>query len=224
MAFSDDVIFTPPKGSITDGDAQRIGNANQITIADLELGRGLDVRPSADIAGGLHVIIATEVAHKRLLTQMIGRTARLGREGSYSIITLRRILAAPPSPSKARSEAVNQWRMAALHQLSALGIAHLSTAQAAPGGGMSAEDRKAWVQRWLMFLYECEERGQAAVRAAEKPAAGAAATAMPEWCIPEADVPVADAGYLALLRRLAPRSSATEPFYASLEALQREGP
>lgn len=85
----------------TETEIQRIGQPGFVTLAGIMLGRGIDIRVSVSIPGGLHVLVGAEVVHERLLKQMIGRTGRLGREGSYSIISLGRIL----SPSKPVSSA-----------------------------------------------------------------------------------------------------------------------
>ena len=60
-----------------------------ITLATHIVGRGADfkVLPDVNRAGGLHVLITgVPNADARLLTQMIGRTARMDNDGSHSII------------------------------------------------------------------------------------------------------------------------------------------
>jgi hypothetical protein len=156
-AFGDPAVFIPGDLELDESVMQRIGEPGNITIADIKLGRGADIRPDRDIPGGLHVIVATEVAHKRLLKQMIGRTGRVGREGSYSIIVLHRVLS-EPSPHAANSA----WWVSALHHLTALGVYHAAT--------LDGRARKEFVQKWLVCLYGCRVRGR------RNPA---------EWCISE---------------------------------------
>lgn len=210
-SFSGDIVFVAPTDrDLTDAEIQQIGHAGVITVASLVLGRGIDIRPSSDIPGGLHVIVATEVAHKRLLKQTICRTGRFGRPGSFSIITLHRILSAR---SDLDTRDYDQWWMAALHHLTALGVAHLASKRES----LPPSDRKQWVQRWLLFLLGCMQRGKeetARVREALSVAPDSDAT--PAWCIPDDD--------FAKLLVLVPRGPEIETFYARLETLEGAGP
>jgi hypothetical protein len=141
------LVSAPTDRDLTEAEIQRIGQAGYVTIADVKLGRGIDIRVSIDIPGGLHVIVATEVAHRRLLKQMIGRTGRLGREGSYSIIALDRIIA----PQAQRG---NEAWTGALHLASALGAHHLLSTQ----DSLVGEPRREWVCKWLLFLLASRQK------------------------------------------------------------------
>ena len=121
-----------------------------MTLADLKLGRGIDIRVSIDIPGGLHVVIGTEVVHKRLLKQMIGRTGRLGREGSYSIIVMDRVITQP-------SVRGDETWMGALHLISGLGAHYLLETRVT----LTGEARREWVRKWLLFLQACRSKSTA---------------------------------------------------------------
>ena len=127
----------------TETEIQRIGQPGFVTLAGIMLGRGIDIRVSVSIPGGLHVLVGAEVVHERLLKQMIGRTGRLGREGSYSIISLGRIL----SPSKPVS---SEPYLGALHLASALG-AHVLLGPPR----LTGDERRVWVCKWLLFFMSC---------------------------------------------------------------------
>ena len=142
------LVVAPADRDLTDAEIQRIGQAGYVTLAGIKLGRGVDIRVPIDIAGGLHVIVATEVVHRRLLKQMIGRTGRLGREGSYSIIVMDRII----SPPERRGD--EAW-MGALHLASALGVHHLLSSQFSADDG---EARRTWTCKWLLFLLGCSRK------------------------------------------------------------------
>ena len=142
------LVVAPADRDLTDAEIQRIGQAGYVTLAGINLGRGVDIRVPIDIAGGLHVIVATEVVHRRLLKQMIGRTGRLGREGSYSIIVMDRII----SPPERRGD--EAW-MGALHLASALGVHHLLSSQFSADDG---EARRTWTCKWLLFLLGCRRK------------------------------------------------------------------
>lgn len=73
---------------VSDAELQKIARSGAVTMTTIKYGRGADIRVSLDIEEGLHVIIGTPVIHIRLLLQLIGRTGRMGRKGSYSNITL----------------------------------------------------------------------------------------------------------------------------------------
>lgn len=75
-------------GKVDDQTLQNIARSGKVTLSSIQYGRGADIRVSLDIEEGLHVIVGTGVIHKRLLSQLIGRTGRMGRKGSYSAITL----------------------------------------------------------------------------------------------------------------------------------------
>lgn len=66
----------------------QIGNSQTITLATAICGRGIDVKPTKAIESGLHVIVTElpENDNERLLIQMKGRTARMDRKGSFSLI------------------------------------------------------------------------------------------------------------------------------------------
>lgn len=61
---------------------------NTITIGTSICGRGVDFKISQGIEHGLHVLVTglPPNRNKRLFEQMIGRTARFGRKGSYSVV------------------------------------------------------------------------------------------------------------------------------------------
>lgn len=149
-AFSESAVNVAPlDGDLSDHEIQRIGDPGVITVAHNKLGRGIDIRPSVDTPG-LHVIVATEVSQLRLLKQMIGRTGRLGRDGSYSILVLHRILSRPTAASEGHI-----WK-AAMHHVSALAATRLLSPDFAT---MTVAERKAWSQQWLVFLFGCIARG-----------------------------------------------------------------
>ncbi|MBS0359494.1 MAG: tetratricopeptide repeat protein [Proteobacteria bacterium] len=64
------------------------GRPKAITIATNIAGRGTDIKPSeeAEKNGGMHVILTFYPLNERVKAQAIGRTARQGRNGSYSFI------------------------------------------------------------------------------------------------------------------------------------------
>ena len=61
---------------------------NVVTLATIICGRGVDFVMSRANEHGLHIVIAAlpKGDNERLLLQMIGRTARLEKKGSYSIL------------------------------------------------------------------------------------------------------------------------------------------
>lgn len=73
----------------------QIGQVNTVTFATVIIGRGVDITVSSAIEEGLHLSIGMipfkdkekKVPNYRLLTQMIGRTARQDKRGSFSVIT-----------------------------------------------------------------------------------------------------------------------------------------
>lgn len=132
--------------SLSDDDIQRIGKEGTVTLADHSFGRGIDIRVSIDIPGGLHVIIATSVLHSRLLRQMVGRTGRLGREGSYSILALDNILLPPVE------KVLKTPRLTALHLLTGLCANHLLGSGMSPSDSKTPSARRDWVCKWLLFM------------------------------------------------------------------------
>lgn len=135
---ADGIAFEEVKSDVTDAELQRIARSGKVALSTIKYGRGADIRVSLDITEGLHVLIGTPVRHKRLLQQLIGRTGRMGRSGSYSIVTLGSYLMPPPDRAELNSE-----YFGALHDLTRFFVNKL-IAQ----GNCSAEDRK----NWLMFL------------------------------------------------------------------------
>ena len=78
--------FTP---QALEGDSlQQMGSPGSVTLVSLLCGRGVDIRVSSNIPDSMHVVLATNIISSRMLTQIIGRTGRMGQDGSYSIITL----------------------------------------------------------------------------------------------------------------------------------------
>ena len=71
-----------------DGGINAIGLAGRVTLASIVCGRGIDIHVSQDIPDGMHILVATSLASERLFAQVVGRTGRMGRDGSYSTITL----------------------------------------------------------------------------------------------------------------------------------------
>lgn len=72
-------------------EAERVaqaGRAGQVTVATAVAGRGTDIKLSevAKLAGGLHVILTEFQFSARIDRQLIGRAARQGDPGSYSIM------------------------------------------------------------------------------------------------------------------------------------------
>lgn len=63
-----------------------IGALKTIVLSTAICGRGIDIKVSKAIVAGLHVLIIEEPESDRLITQMIGRTARNGLPGSVSLI------------------------------------------------------------------------------------------------------------------------------------------
>lgn len=76
------------KDNVSDAELQAIARIGAITMSSIKYGRGADIRVNLDVEEGLHVTIATPVINKRLRNQLIGRTGRMGRKGSYSAITI----------------------------------------------------------------------------------------------------------------------------------------
>lgn len=66
----------------------RAGQAGMVTIATNMAGRGTDIRLSAEVveAGGLHVILTEGHDNARVDRQLIGRCARQGDPGSWSMV------------------------------------------------------------------------------------------------------------------------------------------
>ena len=72
-------------------EAERVapaGRPGQVTVATAVAGRGTDIKLSeiAKLAGGLHVILTEFQFSARVDRQLIGRAARQGDPGSYSIM------------------------------------------------------------------------------------------------------------------------------------------
>ncbi len=85
--FGIDVDELYDERKINDQSLQTIGLEGRITLTTGVCGRGADIRVSKDCAKGLHVLITYMPLHERLKQQMIGRTGRMGQDGSYSMIT-----------------------------------------------------------------------------------------------------------------------------------------
>ena len=85
--FGMDVDELYDERKINDQSLQTIGLEGRITLTTGVCGRGADIRVSKDCSKGLHVLITYMPLHERLKQQMIGRTGRMGQEGSYSMIT-----------------------------------------------------------------------------------------------------------------------------------------
>ena len=85
--FGIDVDELYDERNISDQSLQTIGLEGRITLTTGVCGRGADIRVSKDCKAGLHVLITYMPLHERLKQQMIGRTGRMGQEGSYSMIT-----------------------------------------------------------------------------------------------------------------------------------------
>lgn len=66
---------------------QQMGYSGSVTLVSILCGRGVDIKVSPNIPDSMHVCLATSIVSGRLLTQIIGRTGRMGRDGSYSIVT-----------------------------------------------------------------------------------------------------------------------------------------
>jgi len=126
------------KSDVSDAELQTIARSGKVTLSTIKYGRGADIRVSLDIPEGLHVLVATRVLHKRLLEQLIGRTGRMGRWGSYSIVTLGNVLLPPED----RAQVFSQY-YSALHELTRFFINKLLAK-----GNCSTDERK----NWLMFL------------------------------------------------------------------------
>ena len=67
---------------------QEIGLAGHVTLTSIVCGRGADIQVSPKVPDSMHVVLATQIATDRLRTQVIGRTGRMGRDGSYAEITV----------------------------------------------------------------------------------------------------------------------------------------
>lgn len=120
---------------------QRIGGPGEISLCDLQLGRGANINTNrAIIQGGLHVIIAASVPSDRLLRQMIGRTGRMGQDGSYSIIFNGSQLIVPPSAPKGNIRKI-------LHGFSSLGVRNLIQLETS-----KSVKRREWAQKYIMTL------------------------------------------------------------------------
>jgi hypothetical protein len=122
---------------VSDLDLQEVAREGRVTLTTIENGRGADIRVNSKIEEGLHVIVGIPVIHERLLRQLIGRTGRMGRKGSYSIITLGKHI----KDQAGKQHPVNFYQ--ALHELTGLFVKKLSD-----NPNMSADERK----RWLLFF------------------------------------------------------------------------
>jgi hypothetical protein len=68
-----------------DSKLQRIATPRAVSICGKAIGRGADIRIPIATAKGLHVILASPDYREEML-QQIGRTGRMNRAGSFSII------------------------------------------------------------------------------------------------------------------------------------------
>ena len=64
-----------------------IGYAKTITIATRIIARGADIQVFKEITNGLHLLITYYPKRRNIYKQMLGRTARMDKPGTYSIIT-----------------------------------------------------------------------------------------------------------------------------------------
>lgn len=149
-----------------------IRNIGNITLATTICGRGLDIKVSQAVEYGLHVVVSQlpeePKVNERLLKQMIGRTARLGRKGTYSIIVktdlqkFQRDAANKMNESLVSDELRNQDRRLEISQLffSSLsspdsGSIVLKTAQhlfSSLASSHSGTEPSKTAQRWVLLL------------------------------------------------------------------------
>lgn len=126
----------------TDEQLQEIvSRSGHVTLSTIKYGRGADIRTNANIKLGLHVIVGTQVIHKQVLDQLIGRTGRMGRSGSYSIFTLGQVI----KPVSAESHRSSEY-YAALHELTGLFIHRIIRV------GFCSQELAG---KWLMFITQC---------------------------------------------------------------------
>ncbi len=122
------------KEDVLDADLQQIARSGAITLTTIKYGRGADVRVSFDIDEGLHVIVATSVIHRRLLEQLIGRTGRMGRKGSYSAITIGELEENPGQNGLQDAEF-----FAAMHEITRMFVKNVTN------GVFNQENCKKWI-------------------------------------------------------------------------------
>ncbi len=128
---------------VSDSWLQTIARKDAVTLAPIKYGRGADIRVSAEIKEGLHVILATPVIHKRVRDQLIGRTGRMGRQGSWSAFTMGPLIAPEPPSSDKSPEYLD-----ALHDLTKGFIEKMTT-------------KHDWelAKKWPMFLGQARDGG-----------------------------------------------------------------
>lgn len=127
---------------VSDAQLQEVvSRSGKVTLATIKFGRGADIRVHEDIVEGLHVIIGTNVIHERVLDQLIGRTGRMGRAGSYSIFTFGNVKQPPSEETHCSSEFYG-----AIHELTRLFVNRVIRE------GSCSEVLRA---RWMMFITYC---------------------------------------------------------------------
>ena len=126
---------------VSDKQLQIVSSSGKVTLATIQFGRGADIRVHEDIVEGLHVIIGTNVIHERVLDQLIGRTGRMGRAGSYSIFTFGNVKQLPSEETHCSSEFYG-----AIHELTRLFVNRVIRE------GSCSEVLRA---RWMMFITYC---------------------------------------------------------------------
>lgn len=124
--------------NVSDTELQEVAREGRVTLTTIENGRGADIRVNSKIEEGLHVLIATSVSQPRLLNQLIGRTGRMGRKGSYSIVTLGDLVKSPTEDFRS----VSQFYQA-LHELTKLFIKQLVD---------NPQYRADHCKKWILFL------------------------------------------------------------------------
>jgi len=123
---------------VSDIELQEVAREGRVTLTTIDNGRGADIRVNSKIEEGLHVLIGVPVIHQRLLYQLIGRTGRMGRKGSYSVVTLGSVI---KSQSNQRQPTIQFYN--ALHELTKLFVKKLSD---------SPVHNKDECKRWILFL------------------------------------------------------------------------
>jgi hypothetical protein len=136
---------------VQDVDLQDIARSGEVTLTTIKYGRGADIRVSLDIEGGLHVILGIPVEHDRLVRQLIGRTGRMGRRGSYSAITfgpLTKDEGLSPSERNRLDQQAEFYDV--LHTLTKLFVHSQND---------SRTYNEARCKKWLMFLSQSKSNG-----------------------------------------------------------------
>ncbi len=125
------------KDDVTDLELQSIARTSAVTLSSIKYARGADIRVNETVEEGMHIIGATPVVSKEVQRQMIGRTGRMGRKGSYSLITFGSPIKAERTTTAEKIETYN-----VLHALTKFFVNKVTSEPYNP----------ALCKKWLIFL------------------------------------------------------------------------